>query len=161
VRTVRFGIIGGGLMGREFASAAARWLHLADLDVRPEIVHVHSESCFDLAALAATRLSSVEGIVRTVHSNFDFSGALRLRRRARVRLARRRLGMVWVACSDEVALTERTYESRAPEVVENWADVERIGREATPAAGREIRRRLGIPQDASVAALICSSGVRK
>ena len=25
-------------MGREFASAAARWLHLADLDVRPEIV---------------------------------------------------------------------------------------------------------------------------
>jgi predicted dehydrogenase len=40
VRTVRFGLIGGGLMGREFASAAARWLHLADLDVRPEIVHV-------------------------------------------------------------------------------------------------------------------------
>jgi predicted dehydrogenase len=40
VRTVRFGVIGGGLMGREFASAAARWLHLADLGVRPEIVHV-------------------------------------------------------------------------------------------------------------------------
>ena len=37
---VRFGIIGGGLMGREFACAAARWLHLADIDVRPEIVHV-------------------------------------------------------------------------------------------------------------------------
>jgi predicted dehydrogenase len=40
VRTVRFGIIGGGLMGREFASAAARWIHLADWDARPEIVHV-------------------------------------------------------------------------------------------------------------------------
>jgi predicted dehydrogenase len=40
MRTVRFGVIGGGLMGREFASAAARWLHLAELDVRPEIVHV-------------------------------------------------------------------------------------------------------------------------
>jgi NADH dehydrogenase FAD-containing subunit len=40
MRTVRFGIVGGGLMGREFASAAARWLHLADMDVRPEIVHV-------------------------------------------------------------------------------------------------------------------------
>ena len=39
-RTVRFGIIGGGLMGREFASTAARWIHLADLGVRPEIVHV-------------------------------------------------------------------------------------------------------------------------
>jgi predicted dehydrogenase len=40
MRTVRFGIVGGGLMGREFASTAARWLHLADMDVRPEIVHV-------------------------------------------------------------------------------------------------------------------------
>lgn len=40
MRTVRFGIVGGGLMGRELASAAARWIHLADLDVRPEIVHV-------------------------------------------------------------------------------------------------------------------------
>jgi predicted dehydrogenase len=40
MKIVRFGIIGGGLMGREFASAAARWLHLADVDVRPEIVHV-------------------------------------------------------------------------------------------------------------------------
>jgi predicted dehydrogenase len=40
MRTVRFGIIGGGLMGREFASAAARWCHLAEIDVRPEIVSV-------------------------------------------------------------------------------------------------------------------------
>lgn len=38
MRTVRFGIIGGGLMGREFASAAARWCHLAKMDVRPELV---------------------------------------------------------------------------------------------------------------------------
>jgi predicted dehydrogenase len=39
-RTVRFGIVGGGLMGREFASAAARWIHLADLGARPEVVAV-------------------------------------------------------------------------------------------------------------------------
>ncbi len=38
MRTVRFGIIGLGLMGREFASAAARWPHLPEMDVRPEIV---------------------------------------------------------------------------------------------------------------------------
>ncbi|MCX6900441.1 MAG: Gfo/Idh/MocA family oxidoreductase [Verrucomicrobia bacterium] len=38
MKTIRFGIIGGGLMGREFASAAARWAHLPDMDVRPEIV---------------------------------------------------------------------------------------------------------------------------
>ena len=38
MKTIRFGIIGGGLMGREFASAAARWCHLPDMDVRPELV---------------------------------------------------------------------------------------------------------------------------
>ena len=39
-RVVGIGIVGGGLMGREAASAAARWLHLADVGVRPEIVAV-------------------------------------------------------------------------------------------------------------------------
>ena len=39
-RTIRFAVIGCGLMGREFASAAARWCHLnADIP-RPEIVGV-------------------------------------------------------------------------------------------------------------------------
>ena len=32
---IRFGLIGLGLMGREFASAAARWSHLTNLDTRP------------------------------------------------------------------------------------------------------------------------------
>ncbi|MDF2713228.1 MAG: NAD(P)-dependent oxidoreductase [Paenibacillus sp.] len=40
IRTINFGIIGGGLMGREFASAAARWCHLLDLDYAPRIVGV-------------------------------------------------------------------------------------------------------------------------
>jgi predicted dehydrogenase len=41
VRTIRFGIIGCGLMGREFASATARWCHLADAEgLRPELVAV-------------------------------------------------------------------------------------------------------------------------
>ncbi len=40
-RVVRFGVIGAGLMGREFASAAARWLHLTpELGVRPELAVV-------------------------------------------------------------------------------------------------------------------------
>jgi len=40
MRTVRFGIIGCGMMGREFASAAARWLHLPQMTIRPEIVAI-------------------------------------------------------------------------------------------------------------------------
>ena len=39
-RKIRFGIVGAGLMGREFAGAAARWSALLDLDARPEIVGV-------------------------------------------------------------------------------------------------------------------------
>jgi predicted dehydrogenase len=39
-RTVKFGVIGCGLMGREFASSAARWLHLEGTRARPEIVAV-------------------------------------------------------------------------------------------------------------------------
>ena len=44
MRTIRFGIIGGGLMGKEFASAAARWCHLIDPPARPEIVALASAS---------------------------------------------------------------------------------------------------------------------
>ncbi len=39
-RVVKFGVIGCGLMGREFASSAARWLHLEDTRARPEILAV-------------------------------------------------------------------------------------------------------------------------
>jgi predicted dehydrogenase len=40
MKTLRFGIIGCGLMGREFASAAARWFHLPQTSLRPEIVAI-------------------------------------------------------------------------------------------------------------------------
>ena len=40
MKDIRFGIIGCGLMGREFASAAARWLHLTGMRARPRIVAV-------------------------------------------------------------------------------------------------------------------------
>ena len=40
MKVIRFGIIGCGLMGREFASAAGRWMHLQDMPARPEIVAV-------------------------------------------------------------------------------------------------------------------------
>jgi len=40
VRKVRFGLIGCGLMGREFASAVARWFHLPEMDARPELVAI-------------------------------------------------------------------------------------------------------------------------
>src|SRR5437870_1940361 len=44
MRTIRFGIIGGGLMGREIASATARWAHLAEPAARVELVSVCGRS---------------------------------------------------------------------------------------------------------------------
>jgi predicted dehydrogenase len=46
---IRFGIVGLGLMGREFASAVARWAHLLDLDFQPEIIGIcdTNEALFD------------------------------------------------------------------------------------------------------------------
>src|SRR5438128_7702924 len=48
-KTLRFGMIGLGLMGREFASAVARWCHLLDLEYEPCIVAVcdTNEKLFD------------------------------------------------------------------------------------------------------------------
>ncbi len=48
-RKIHCGIIGCGLMGREFAVAAARWSALLDLQVQPEIVAICdlNESLFD------------------------------------------------------------------------------------------------------------------
>lgn len=39
-KKIRFGIIGCGLMGHEFAVASSRWPALLDLDVKPEIVAI-------------------------------------------------------------------------------------------------------------------------
>lgn len=40
MQTIRFGIIGCGLMAREFASAAARWCHFTEDVPKPEIVGI-------------------------------------------------------------------------------------------------------------------------
>ena len=44
MKTVNFGIIGLGLMGRELASATMRWSHLPDMKVRPRIVSICSRT---------------------------------------------------------------------------------------------------------------------
>ena len=43
-QTVRFGVIGCGLMGREFASASLRWLHLTQDLPRPIIIAADRKS---------------------------------------------------------------------------------------------------------------------
>ena len=44
MKKIRFAIIGLGLMGREFASAIARWCHLTDIDTKIDIVAICSRT---------------------------------------------------------------------------------------------------------------------
>lgn len=128
---------------------------------KPRLVHVHAERCFDLVSLVATTAPGVEAVVRTVHSNFRFEGWLKARRHVRLRLARA-MGVTWVACSTDVAETERSYKVRRPVlVVNNWVDVEGLRANATAESGAAIRRHLGIPPDAPVVALIGNCGGAK
>lgn len=63
-QTIRFGIIGLGLMGREFGSAAARWCHLLDLDFAPVITGI----CDTNEALFSWYESNFDTIkVKTTH----------------------------------------------------------------------------------------------
>ena len=48
MRRLRFGIIGGGLMGREFASAVARWCHLLEMPFVPQVTAVCSRTASSL-----------------------------------------------------------------------------------------------------------------
>ncbi|MBA2296642.1 MAG: Gfo/Idh/MocA family oxidoreductase [Actinobacteria bacterium] len=64
-RVVRFGLIGAGLMGREFASAVARWVHLAEIGVRPELAVVCDTSPEALAWY--TRLDPAPRLVSDYH----------------------------------------------------------------------------------------------
>ena len=43
MKKLRFGIIGCGLMGKEFASAVGRWCHFSETVAKPEIVAVCSK----------------------------------------------------------------------------------------------------------------------
>ncbi len=57
----KFGIIGCGLMGREFASSVARWCHLAEMDVKPEIVAV-CDSNPDILKWYTNNFDSIEQV---------------------------------------------------------------------------------------------------
>ena len=69
-KKVRFGIIGCGLMGREFASAAARWCHITEDVAVPEIVGVCD---FNASAMKwfGDHFSTVKYMVSDYHELLD------------------------------------------------------------------------------------------
>ena len=71
MRAVRFGIIGCGLMGREFASAAARWCHLTTMTAKPEVVAICNRSAagFDWFKASFPSIAQVTHDYREILAN--------------------------------------------------------------------------------------------
>ena len=76
---VRIGIIGGGLMGREVASALGRWFVLENFPVRAELVETATEEIImahgaDAPTATVFRLRYIEGV--TVADRVIFEGVV-------------------------------------------------------------------------------------
>jgi glycosyltransferase involved in cell wall biosynthesis len=111
---------------------------------RFDVVHLHSERAnFYLGLLA--RASGVPRVVRTIHSNFAFTGFLGLRRRAQ-RALLRALGVEQVSISPSVQATEEKFFGNRTTLISNWYDSERFV-PTTPDHRNQARAALGIPED--------------
>jgi len=97
-------------------------LRSALVGLRPDIVHVHTESMFPLVCALARVTPGVRGVVRSIHNNYAYRGLLAPRRVLFSRAAAA-LGVVSVACGAEVADNEEFRYRHRPRMVENWVDV--------------------------------------
>lgn len=93
----------------------AYWRTLGTL--RADCVHVHAEKA-SIATTILPRLRRIR-VVRTVHSEFGFVGALRVRKLIE-RWVARHLGVVFVAVSPSVQENELKRFSNSSQVILNW-----------------------------------------
>jgi len=88
-----------------------------------QIVHIHPERGFFFHAFIA-RVSGCRQIVRSVHSNFEFSGFLRIRKSAERSIATKFFKVRYIAVSPSVKNNEKTRFSVDCELINNWVNTE-------------------------------------
>jgi glycosyltransferase involved in cell wall biosynthesis len=111
-----------------------------------DVVHIHTEQAFFWYGLTA-RLGRVPCVVYHVHGCLPFRGSLRWERIVQRWIARSWLRMVCLVVSRSVQRNERDRFLNPSTVVNNWVDAGVF----TPLEAEkrsEIRRGLGLPQDA-------------
>lgn len=89
-----------------------------------DIIHVHPERA-NIAIATAARFVGRAGVVRTIHSNFNFEGKLRWKRRMQ-RAFLQRSGVRHVAIGESVAETEMTTFDNPTSVIFNTFDEHRF-----------------------------------
>lgn len=86
-----------------------------------DVVHIHPERAFFWHALVA-KITGVTRIVRTVHSNFAFSGYLRFKRTLQRFIANRIIGVQFVTVGHSVYETEKKVFFNRSILIPNWVN---------------------------------------
>lgn len=118
-----------------------------------DVVHVHTERAALWVELTA-RAAGVKRVVRSVHSVFEFSGWLRVRRALGRWFAARALGVHHIFVGPSVALNEARRFGTPGVSVLNAVDTDRFVPSEGRAACDAIRNMLGIAPDAFVLASV-------
>lgn len=114
---------------------------------RYDVLHLHTECAnFWIGMMALTLLPRT--VLQTVHSSFEFSGNLRLRRKVQ-RLILQAFGLVAVAISPSVEKNERARFGRKTRLVQNWYDSNRFT-PPTESEQKQARESLGISSSETV-----------
>lgn len=89
-----------------------------------DVVHIHREGASFWLGLTAVAVQSTR-VIRTIHSNFEYTGLLRFQRSLQ-RLLLRQLGVIHVAISPGVQKTEWLRFRNSTKVIRNWYDSARF-----------------------------------
>ena len=119
--------------------AVRRFLQAHQFDV----IHNHTEQNFLWYSLAARQVG-VPRFVHTVHSNFDFKGLVRAKRAAYRLVARRLLGVQFIAIGTSVQATERRVSFNPTALVFNWTDATRFFPARSATERSQARQALGL-----------------
>jgi glycosyltransferase involved in cell wall biosynthesis len=114
---------------------------------RYDVFHLHTERANFWIGLVALALQP-RRVLQTVHSSFEFSGNLRLRRKVQRQILKA-LGLVSVAISPSVEKTERERFNISTRLIPNWYDSNRFTA-PTESERQQAREALGIGADETV-----------
>jgi len=109
---------------RQRELASMKWLYRlirVFKEVQPDVVHIHCEAQGLLIALAG-RAGGIRSIIRTVHSIFQYTGFLRVRKALERRIMRA-LGTRSISISESVRLNEIRRFRNSTTLIDNWIDV--------------------------------------